>query len=128
MARTAEVFRIGITDGLSVGPGNRMTGHAARDAEIAAANRAGVDAILLSPVFATRSHPGSAGLGPLRWRLMAARAQVPVIALGGMNKRTARRLTHTRWAAIDGLSPTVDTAILDAATSSGALYRPQQGT
>jgi len=97
-------------------------------AEIAAANRAGVDAILLSPVFATRSYPGSAVLGPLRWRLMAARAQVPVIALGGMNGRTARRLAHTCWAAIDGLSPTARTAILDAATSSGALYRPQQGT
>ena len=85
--------------------------------EIAAANRAGVDAILLSPTFATRSHPGAPALGPLRWRLLAVRAWVPVIALGGMNARSARRLAHTRWAAIDGLSTVADAGILDAATT-----------
>ena len=49
---------------------------------------------MLSPVFATRSHPGTAGLGPTRFRLMAAQACLPVIALGGLNARTAKRL---RW-------------------------------
>jgi hypothetical protein len=29
---------------------------------------------------------------------------VPVIALGGMNVRNAKRLKCSRWAAIDGLS------------------------
>jgi thiamine-phosphate pyrophosphorylase len=97
-------------------------------AEIGAANRAGVDVILLSPAFATRSHPGGRALGPVRWRLMAARAQGPVIALGGMNMRSARRLGAAHWAAIDGLSPAAPTRILDATTPSGALCRPQQGT
>lgn len=59
------------------------------------------DAVLLSPVFATRSHPGVAVLGPLRFRLLAARSRVPVIALGGMNRHAARRLKWPRWAAID---------------------------
>jgi thiamine-phosphate pyrophosphorylase len=78
-----------------------VTAHSLR--EIGAARRAGADAILLSPVFATRSHPGAKVLGPLRFRLLAARAGVPVIALGGMTARRARRLGTRRWAAIDGI-------------------------
>ena len=74
-------------------------------AEIAAATRARADAILLSPVFPTRSHPGARTLGALRFRLLAARSPVPVIALGGMTPRTAKRLRGYAWAAIDGLSP-----------------------
>jgi thiamine-phosphate pyrophosphorylase len=73
-------------------------------AEIALAHRMGADAALLSPVFATRSHPGAATMGPLRFRFLAARATMPVIALGGMTAANARRLDWARWAAIDGLS------------------------
>ena len=65
----------------------------------------GAHSILLSPVFPTRSHPAAPALGPLRFRLLAARARVPVIALGGMDTAGARRLRHPRWAAIDGLIP-----------------------
>lgn len=72
--------------------------------EIAASARARADAVLLSPVFATRSHPGARGLGPLKFRQLARRAAVPVIALGGMNPRSARRLPGFAWAAIDGLA------------------------
>lgn len=73
-------------------------------AEIADANRVGADAVLLSPAFPTRSHPGSPALGPLRFRLIAQFAQMPVIALGGMDPRRADRLGWPCWAAIDGLS------------------------
>lgn len=73
-------------------------------AEIALANRMRADAVLLSPAFPTRSHPGGAVLGPVRFRLLAARARMPVIALGGMTSRAARRLGWRRWAAVDGLS------------------------
>jgi thiamine-phosphate pyrophosphorylase len=73
-------------------------------AEIGLANRVGADAVLLSPAFPTRSHPDAPALGPVRFRLLASRAQMPVIALGGMNARTADRLQWPRWAAIDGLS------------------------
>ena len=59
------------------------------------------DARVLSPVFPTRSHPGAATLGPVRFRLLARRA--PVIALGGMTARRAAKL-GTAWAAIDGLA------------------------
>jgi thiamine-phosphate pyrophosphorylase len=85
-------------------PGLRLvTAHSLR--EIAAARRAKAHAIVLSPVFATRSHPGAARLGPIRFRLLAARAGVPVIALGGMTAQCARRLGALHWAAIDGLMP-----------------------
>lgn len=73
-------------------------------AEIGLANRIGADAVMLSPVFPTRSHPGSATLGPARFRLLAAQAQMPVIALGGMTAHNARCLAWPHWAAIDGLS------------------------
>jgi thiamine-phosphate pyrophosphorylase len=73
-------------------------------AEIGLANRLGADAVLLSPVFPTRSHPDAPVLGPVRFRLLAAHARMPVIALGGMTGRTARRLAWPRWAALDGLS------------------------
>lgn len=73
-------------------------------AELGEAARKGADAVLLSPVFATRTHPGAPFLGPLRFRLLAARSRVPVIALGGMNAQTGRRLDWPQWAAIDGLS------------------------
>ena len=78
------------------------TAHSLR--EIGLANRARADAVLLSPVFPTRSHPDAKTLGPRRFRLLAAHATMPVIALGGMSIRTARRLAWPRWAAIDGLS------------------------
>ena len=59
------------------------------------------EAVLLSPVFPTRSHPGGKVLGPLRFRLLAARSPAPVIALGGMNPGAANRLKWPRWAGID---------------------------
>ncbi len=73
-------------------------------AEIGEANRLGADAVLVSPVFATQSHPGAASLGPLRFRLLAAHSLTPVIALGGMDQHAADRLAWPHWAAIDGLS------------------------
>lgn len=78
------------------------TAHSLR--ELAQANRARADAVLLSPAFATRSHPGAKALGPVRFRLLARHAEMPVIALGGLTSRMAHRLRWPRWAAIDGLS------------------------
>ncbi|MBW8784151.1 MAG: thiamine phosphate synthase [Novosphingobium sp.] len=74
-------------------------------AEIAAARRARADAVLLSPVYATRSHPGGPPLGPVRFLLLACLAGLPVIALGGMTAMRAQLLPVHGWAAIDGLTP-----------------------
>lgn len=66
----------------------------------------GADCVLLSPVFATGSHLGAATLGPLRFAALCRRSPVPVVALGGINRATSRRLQgadHAGFAAIDGL-------------------------
>jgi thiamine-phosphate pyrophosphorylase len=73
-------------------------------AELGLAARLGADAALLSPVFATRSHPGGKVLGPVRLRLLARQARLPVIALGGVTWHRAHAIRWPRWAAIDGLS------------------------
>lgn len=78
------------------------TVHNAR--EIFLANRAKVDGMFLSPAFPTRSHKGDGCLGVTLFRELAARAEAPVIALGGMNAERAAELDWPRWAAIDGLS------------------------
>lgn len=78
------------------------TAHDAR--EIFLANRAKVDGVFLSPVFPTRSHPGGGCLGPDLFHELGARAEMPVIALGGMTAERAKTLDWPRWAAIDGLS------------------------
>jgi thiamine-phosphate pyrophosphorylase len=72
--------------------------------EIAFAKRSGVDAIFLSPVFPTRSHPGAKALGIEGFHRLASKSEVPVIALGGMSAARAIELGWPRWAAIDGLS------------------------
>ncbi len=71
--------------------------------EIGLAARLGADAVLLSPVFPTRSHPDAPVLGAARFRLLARQSRLPVIALGGMNPARAQTLRWPDWAAIDGL-------------------------
>lgn len=76
-------------------------------AELEAAEAAGVDFVFVSPVFATRSHPGARPLGSAGLAAIADKSRVPVIALGGMN---ADRFSELRdgnvygWAAIDAWS------------------------
>ncbi len=78
------------------------------EAEIAAAASAGAQAVMLSPVFATRSHPAGEALGPTRFHALARLSSLPVIALGGMDAARARELGWPRWAAIDGLTAAPD--------------------
>ncbi len=54
--------------------------------------RAGADAILLAPIFATGSHPGRSGLGSLHARLIASIVPAPIYALGGIDAHSAKRL------------------------------------
>ncbi|MDF0488069.1 thiamine phosphate synthase [Sphingomonas sp. H39-1-10] len=75
--------------------------------EALAACHMGAAAIFVSPVFATRSHPGAPALGPLRAAAIGRGLGVPVIALGGMNARRFARLRALGfhgWAAIDAWS------------------------
>ena len=64
------------------------------------AARFGADAVFLSPVFPTASHPGRPALTPIRLRLMAQQARLPVYALGGINAQNALALLGARLAGI----------------------------
>lgn len=69
-----------------------LTSSAHGAAELRRAAQAGADLAFLSPAFATRSHPGAAALGPLRWGRLARGAALPVAALGGIDGVSVRRL------------------------------------
>jgi thiamine-phosphate pyrophosphorylase len=56
------------------------------------AARAGADAALLAPVFATLSHPETPPLGVVRFAALVHRSPLPVYALGGINAATMHRL------------------------------------
>lgn len=64
--------------------------------------RAGpADLLFLSPIFATRSHPGGRTLGRFGFMRLARAARLPVVALGGMDAARWRTLDTYGWAAID---------------------------
>lgn len=74
--------------------------------EIWQAETLGVDAVFLSPVFPTASHPIAAGLGVELFTTLVASTRLPVYALGGITDETALALAHSGaagLAAIDGL-------------------------
>ena len=81
---------------------------AAHSEEAVATTGAEVDAVLLSPVFATRSHPDRAPLGPGTVREIARTARVPVYALGGITSDNVAELAGAPLAgiaAIGALTP-----------------------
>ena len=53
---------------------------------------AGADAAFVSPVFATRSHPGAPHLGTVRFAALVRTTDMPVYALGGVDEKTVSRL------------------------------------
>lgn len=76
-------------------------------AELRTAVRGGADLVFVSPLFATRSHPGARPLGAVRFAAIARRSPVPVMALGGVKRRhlpLLRRLGAAGYGAIDSLS------------------------
>ena len=80
---------------------------AAHDAEgLAAGKAAGLDAMLLSPVFPSHSPSAGEALGPKRFSDLAKGAGLPVYALGGVNAETAPSLVGSGAAgiaAVEGL-------------------------
>jgi thiamine-phosphate pyrophosphorylase len=81
-----------------------VTAAAHSPAAVTLAAQAGVDAVLLAPVFRTESHPNRAVLGPLRFSAWRRRSQLPVYALGGISPVNARRLINSGAAGFAGIS------------------------
>ena len=81
-----------------------MPVHDSREAR--GARRAGADAVFISPLHSTRSHPGAPALGRAAWLRLARLSGARAIALGGMTAPRGRALNRasnmaTGWAAID---------------------------
>jgi thiamine-phosphate pyrophosphorylase len=76
--------------------------------EIRQAKALGADLMFLSPLFATRSHPGARVLGLIQFsRLAKLTGGAKVIALGGITRNKAQALTRRvayGWAAIDAFA------------------------
>ncbi|MDA1097554.1 MAG: thiamine phosphate synthase [Proteobacteria bacterium] len=87
-------------------PGWLLTAAAHSGPALLQAARLGAHAALLSPVFATASHPGARTLGPTRLAGLIRQAGLPVYGLGGITAANAARLRPTGvvgFAAISGL-------------------------
>jgi thiamine-phosphate pyrophosphorylase len=94
--------------GLGVNHGRLLlTAAAHSEAAIIRAARARIDAVLISPVFTTKSHPGAPALGVVRFARLSRLATslgLGVIALGGVVDATAlRRLTNTGAQGVAGI-------------------------
>lgn len=76
--------------------------HSARELEKAAA--AGAQLALLSPVFATQSHPGEQTLGAARFKSIARASPLPVLALGGVDETNAGHLAGRNVAGLAAIS------------------------
>jgi thiamine-phosphate pyrophosphorylase len=64
----------------------------------------GADAVLVAPVFPTRSHPGAPTLGSLRFAGLVRHAELSVYALGGISILTARRLNGSGAAGLAAIN------------------------
>lgn len=79
--------------------------HDAREA--ATMRRAGAEILFVSPIFATRTHPGATPLGIRRAAAIGRDQKLVRVALGGMTERKWRAIRSNGfygWAAIDGLT------------------------
>lgn len=88
----------------AVNPNAIITAAAHGEAAMHRARRHGANAIFLSPLFATQSHPTARPLGVVRFARLAQQSRIPVIALGGINAANTRRLKGTRTAGVAGVS------------------------
>lgn len=77
-----------------------VTAAAHSAAGVARACAFGADACVLAPIFPTRSGSDRAPLGLFGASQIARASAIPVIALGGVNARTARRLTGRGFAGL----------------------------
>jgi thiamine-phosphate pyrophosphorylase len=84
-------------------PGWIVTAAAHGKRALRLAEAAGVDAVLLSPVLKTKSHPDAPALGALRFAALCRGCRLPVVALGGIKRGDVRRLRHSGLAGVAGI-------------------------
>ena len=90
--------------------GMKVTAAAHSYAAIRRAEVMGADAVLVSPIFSSQSHPDCTALGPGTFRQWVSRCKVPAYALGGIGPTNAGAFAGSGGAgiaAIAGLSGAV---------------------
>jgi thiamine-phosphate pyrophosphorylase len=75
---------------------------------VARSQHLGADAVFLSPVFPTKSHPDRKALSPVRVRLMSGLVRVPIYVLGGIDAGSARRLAGGKFAGFAAIGALAD--------------------
>jgi thiamine-phosphate pyrophosphorylase len=101
-----------------------ITAAAHSRAGLVSAARAGADAALLGPVFATASHPEARPIGAVRFAAWCRAAPLPVYALGGIDAVNARRLLSSGAAGIAAIGGLIGAAAGGPGTS-GATAAPR---
>jgi len=92
----ATLMRLESLEALRQAVGKGLVTAAAHNAvEIEQANRLGVDALVVSPVLPTRSHPDAEPLGWPAFSALASRAQMPVYGLGGLTPSDAAQVRQS---------------------------------
>lgn len=84
-----------------------ITGAAHSETAVKLAAKSGVDAVFLSPIFPTLSHPGEPTLGFHVFKNILKAATVPVIGLGGIDEGTVRLLSGSDIAGIGAIGALV---------------------
>jgi thiamine-phosphate pyrophosphorylase len=69
-------------------------------AAIRCAEVIGADAVLVSPIFPSQSHPHRQALGPLKFRQLVDQSNLPTYALGGIGLTNAKKLAGSGGAGI----------------------------
>lgn len=72
-----------------------VTASAHNPLAIRMARKAGVDAVIVSPVFVSQSVSAKRPLGPFRLKSQISGVDIPIYALGGVNSKTVMRLSKT---------------------------------
>jgi len=77
-----------------------ITASVHNEASIKHAMKVGVDAVLLSPIFPTKSHPETfkdinLTIGVKALKIICSKYEVPIYALGGVTRETALDLSNT---------------------------------
>ena len=85
-----------------------ITGAAHGAAALQRAAAAKLDAVVLSSVFHSTSRSAGEPLGVLRFSALVRQARAPVVALGGVNAGTARRLAGTGAAGLAAVEAWLD--------------------
>jgi thiamine-phosphate pyrophosphorylase len=83
--------------------GRRVTSSAHSRIELIRARRAGATLAFLGPALATESHRGTRGLGAIRWASLGRGLGYPILAIGGIDGATARRMPRARCAGVGAI-------------------------